>query len=101
VESLGAKATRFAKWLAILSVADLVLAVAWAELKGRTVATSISDAFFISGGVIFVGAALSGGGGRSRRSELSAGRENVREMPFTAVLIGLALIGIGLITIAV
>ena len=76
-----------------------MLAVGWAELKGKTVATSITEAFFISGGVIFVGAALTGGGGRGRRSDLIAGRANVREMPFTAVVVGLALIGLGLLTI--
>ncbi len=99
MKSLAADAKRFGKWLAILSVADVVLAVGWAELKGKTVVTSITEAFFISGGVIFVGAALTGGGGRSRRSALLAGGESVREMPFMAVLLGLVLIGIGLITI--
>jgi hypothetical protein len=99
VKRLADPAKRFAKWLVILTGADLVLAVAWAELKGSTVATTITEAFFISGGIIFVGAAFTGGGGRGRRSDVLSGRENVREMPFTAVLIGVALIGIGLLTI--
>jgi len=99
VKSLGAAAKQFAKWLVILSLADLLLAVTWTELKGYAVATGITEAFFISGGTIFVGAAFTGGGGRSRRSDLRSGRESVTEMSFAAVLIGLALIGIGLLTI--
>ena len=100
MKKLADAAKQFAEWLVILAVADLVLAVAWAELKGKMIAASITESFFISGGIIFVGAAFTGGGGRGRRFELLAGRENVTEMPFTAVLIGLASIGIGLLTIA-
>jgi hypothetical protein len=84
----------------ILSAADLVLAVAWAELDGKAVGTSITEAFFISGGIIFVGAAFAGGGGRGRRSDLLSGRQGPTEMPFAGVLLGVALIGIGLLTIA-
>jgi hypothetical protein len=83
----------------IHSTADLVAAVAWAGLKHRTFATSITEAFFISGGIIFLGAAFAGGGGRGRRSDLISRREGATEMSFTAVLLGLALIGIGLLTI--
>jgi hypothetical protein len=99
VTQLAERVKRFAKWLAILTIVDLVLAVGWAEVKGRAVAASITEAFFISGGIIFVGAAFAGGGGGGRRSDVRMGRENVTEMPFTAVLIGLALIGIGVLTV--
>jgi hypothetical protein len=99
LESLAAAAKQFAKWLVIVSTADLVLAVAWAELKGKAVAASITGAFFISGGIIFVGAAFAGGGGRGRRSDLLSGRDRPTEMPFAGVLLGVALIGIGLLTI--
>jgi hypothetical protein len=99
MKSLLAATARFAKWLVILSAADLVLAVGWAELKGRAVVTSITEAFFISGGIIFVGAAFTGGGGRGRQSDLRSGREPETEMPFAAALLGVALIGIGVLTI--
>ena len=98
-ESLVSAARRFAKWVAILAAADVVLGFGWAELKGKAISMGITDALFLSGGLIFVGAAFAGGGGRSRRSDVRAGRERVTEMPFTAVLIGLALIGLGVLTV--
>jgi hypothetical protein len=97
--SLATAAQRFAKWVVILTAADVVVGVGWAEYEGKAISSGVTGALFISGGIVFVGAAFAGGGGRGRRSDVRAGREPVSEMPFTAVLIGLALVGIGVLTV--
>jgi hypothetical protein len=96
---LRVRAEWFAKWLGIVAGADIAVGLVWAELRGKSVSTSITEAFFISGGVIFVGAALTGGGARGRTHHLETVGRGAQEMPFVAVLIGLVLLGIGVLTI--
>jgi hypothetical protein len=96
---LGAHVGEFAKWFAVLAVADVAVGAAWAELRGRNVATSVTGVFFLTGGVIFVGAAASGGGTRAG----ARGRVGSKPaaFPFVAVFLGLALIGVAVLILVV
>jgi hypothetical protein len=76
----------------------MLAGIAFAEWKGRSIEGNVKASFFVVGGLIFVGAAVSGGSGRGQRASVYAGGDGApQEMPFVGVLIGLALVGIGIL----
>jgi hypothetical protein len=79
-----------------IAVAVAVLGGAgYALVRGKPVAASVTGSLFVCGAVVFVGGALTGGGARGARQR----RGEPAETSFTGVLIGLALIGLGVLTV--
>jgi hypothetical protein len=68
----------------------------YAAIDGKAVGGGITDALFIVGGVLFVGAAVTGGGTRGRLADARQGIATP-DLPFTGALVGLGLIGLGVL----
>jgi hypothetical protein len=100
-QAIVAVCRRFVLWLVVSAGVTVLAGVAFAEWKGRSIEGNVKASFFVVGGLIFVGAAVSGGGARGRRATVFSGREDgaPQEMPFIGVLIGLALVGIGVLMV--
>ena len=91
--------------LIVMCAAGLLLAgAAYATATGSGLKFSLASALFLGGAAIFVSSALSGGGARGRRADLYAYGRLTRmthtDMSFGWVLVGLALIGLGALTVA-
>ena len=95
---LRAIAIRFLRLVTLCTVAAVLVGLGYAELAGKQVGETITGFLFLLGGVIFVGAAVTGGGGRGKRLDVLAGAPP-SEMPFAWVLVGLSVMGIGVLTI--
>jgi len=95
---MRAFAIRFLRLVALCTAAAVVVGLGYAELAGKKVGETITGSLFVVGGVIFVGAAVTGGGGRGKRLDALADGLPPK-MPFAWVLVGLSVMGIGVLTI--
>jgi hypothetical protein len=78
----------------------LAVAVLWVAWRGGSLRTALASAFFISGAVLVVGAAATGGGARGQVSTIRTGTgPGTTEMQFGAVLIGALVIGLGVLVL--
>ena len=92
---------RVARLLAVIAVAAVVAVVAGALVgwaTGRQLHTTVTSALFIVGFVVIAWTALAGGGVAARRMDVLRGDVKPTEMSFSWILVGAALLGLGVVS---
>jgi hypothetical protein len=93
--SLAWRLGRPAKILLVAAGVPILAGLAWKAFEGGSLRVDIASALFVSGAIILVGAAATGGGARGQRMEAASGRGAPNDMPFGAVLVAVLVICLG------
>jgi hypothetical protein len=96
--SFGARVARLLLVIGVAAVATVVAGAVFAWAAGRELHPVVTSALFIAGFVLIAWNAFAGGGVSARRMDVLRGDVRQTQMSFSWILVGVALVGLGVVS---